>query len=72
MDDQYYTVNREYVNKAIEHFTNMFRLYIVEMLERTYPNGLPPNIEEDINMNGDSKFNSKSKKLTIKTLVDFY
>ena len=34
--DQYYIVNREYVHKAIEHFTVVFKFYVVETLKREY------------------------------------
>ena len=34
--DQYFSANREYVNKAIECFTNVFKFYCVEMLKRKY------------------------------------
>lgn len=54
MDNGEYT-NRDYVNKAIEHFTSIFKYYIVEMLKRAYPNGLPDNIDGDHSMGGEDK-----------------
>lgn len=34
--DQYFLINREYVHKAIDHFTLVFKFYVVEMLKRAY------------------------------------
>lgn len=34
--DKYYLETREYVHKAIEHFSSVFKYYVVEMLKRAY------------------------------------
>lgn len=51
--NDYYATTRDYVNKAIEHFVGVFKFYIVEMLKRTYPDGIPSNIDGDSRMNND-------------------
>ena len=65
--DQYYLINREYVHKAIDHFTLVFKFYVVEMLKRAYGDqyllAIANGPENDTTMNhneGKIKLNAKT------------
>ena len=68
--DKYFITKREYVNKAVEHFTGIFKYYVVEMLKRHYgeqyldavANGPP----------GDHKMSHNDSKSLFPTFIGIY
>lgn len=59
--DQYFLTNREYVHKAIEHFTSIFKYYVIEMLKRVYGDQYLTAIANG--PGNDSKMNNSESKL---------